>query len=108
MADARVLRSSPMYFRFVKKLISPGVASPSDAAPVIFSVGSPTSSPPDWLANSLRVKLIEKTVREEEFTSQIKCLGMDCQAVRLSGAPGGRALPNASSDLCSSQAGVFR
>src|SRR4030095_201763 len=55
-ADARVLRSSPMYFRFVKKLISPGVASPSDAAPVIFSVESPTNSPPDSAASSLTVK----------------------------------------------------
>jgi hypothetical protein len=57
MADARVLRSRPMYFRFVKKLISPGVASPSDAAPVIFSVESPTNSPPDSAASSLTVKV---------------------------------------------------
>src|SRR6478609_149150 len=71
IADARVLRSSPMYFRFVKKLISPGVASLSEAAPVIFSVESPTNSPPDRSANCLTVKLIGKTVREEEFASQI-------------------------------------
>jgi hypothetical protein len=56
-ADARVLRSRPMYFRFAKKLISPCVASPSDAAPVIFSVGSPTISPPDSAASSLTVKV---------------------------------------------------
>src|SRR4029434_7906271 len=57
IADARVLRSRPMYFRFVKKLISPDVASLSDAAPVIFSVGSPTNSPPDSAASSLTVKV---------------------------------------------------
>jgi hypothetical protein len=56
-ADARVLRSSATYFRFAKKLISPGVASPSDAAPVIFSVESPTNSPPDGAASSLTVKV---------------------------------------------------
>ena len=57
IADARVLRSRPMYFRSVKKLISPGVASPSDAAPVIFSVEAPTNSPPDSAASSLTVRI---------------------------------------------------
>src|SRR6266436_3184083 len=56
-AEARVLRRAPIYFRFEKKLISPAVASASDAAPVIFSAGSPTNSPPNIVANSSRVKV---------------------------------------------------
>src|SRR5437868_14426004 len=47
-----------MYFGFPKKLISPGVASASDAAPVICSDGSPINSPPDVVASSCRVKVI--------------------------------------------------
>src|SRR5437016_661026 len=57
IAEARVLRSSPMYFRFAKKLISPSVASPSDAAPLICSDGSPSNSPSHIADNSLRVKV---------------------------------------------------
>src|SRR5882724_11139791 len=56
-ADARVLRNAPMYFRFPKKLISPGVASASDAAPVICSDESPTSSPPERATMSRTVKV---------------------------------------------------
>src|SRR3954470_22220024 len=81
-----------MYLRSVKKLISPGVASLSDAAPVIFSAGSPTNLPSARSASSLIVKLIGKTVREGEFASQVKWLGADDRALRLFGALGGRAL----------------
>src|SRR5436190_783975 len=70
-ADARVLRRRWMYFGFPKKLISPGVASASDAAPVICSDGSPTNSPPDVVASSCRVKVIEETVRQSELGSDI-------------------------------------
>src|SRR3954447_308536 len=66
-----------MYLRSVKKLISPGVASLSDAAPVIFSAGSPTNLPSARSASCLIVKLIGKTVREGEFASQVKWLGTD-------------------------------
>jgi hypothetical protein len=46
-----------MYFRSAKKLISPLIASPSDAAPAILSLGSPINSPPHIAASSLRVKV---------------------------------------------------
>src|SRR4030095_10152015 len=59
-AEARVLRRRPRYFRLAKKLISPLVASASDAAPVTFSFGSPINSPPDMLATSCRVKDTEQ------------------------------------------------
>jgi len=57
IADARVLRSRPNVFSICEKVISPCVASPSDAAPVMFSVESPTSSPRTCAASSLRVKV---------------------------------------------------
>ena len=106
MADARVLRSSPTYFRFVKKLISPGVASPSDAVPVILSVESPTNSPPDSAASSLIVK----------FTRVVKLLkpqGRAGSPLHAAARTGVQAIPAADSltrrvILCSSEVGVFR
>ena len=95
-----------MYFRFVKKLISPCVASPSDAAPVMFSVESPTNSPPDRAASSLRVKV----------TGVVKLLKRQGRAgspLHAAARTGVQALPAADSPirrviLCSSEAGVFR
>jgi hypothetical protein len=95
-----------MYFRFVKKLISPGVASPSDAAPVIFSVESPTNSPPDSEASSLTVK----------FTRVVKLLKRQGRAgspLHAAARTGVQAIPAADSltrrvILCSSEVGVFR
>src|SRR6266513_2823894 len=81
-----------MYFRFAKKLISPEVASASDAALVICSDASPKSSPPDAVASCSRVKIIGKTVRESGFGIQIIMVGTGrrpCASAR----PGGRALP---------------
>src|SRR4029453_15820157 len=75
IADAGVLRSRPMYFRSVKKLISPGVASLSDAAPVIFSVESPTSSPPDSAASSWRVNVIEALKRQPLGSARVPRAG---------------------------------
>src|SRR5581483_9756722 len=59
-AEARVLRNRPAYLRSATKLISPGTASASDAAPVILSSGSPANSPPHMSASSRRVKVTEK------------------------------------------------
>src|SRR5215831_6810327 len=73
-----------MYFRFAKKVISPGVASPSDAAPVICSAGSPTNSPPDSAAMSRRVKVTE---------------ALDCFGATPKPARDTRALPRVAASL---------